>query len=133
MRLSIQQGRTLLACISVMGLLLFCVGKVQAEVSSEVKQEINYLLSYVGKTECLYDRNGTRHTGKEAVEHIRNKYDYFHDDIETAEDFIRLSASKSTFSGRHYQVICPGADTEKSQDWLLRALKRYRKQDASLR
>lgn len=106
--------------------LLLSSGVAKAGVEPSVQQEIDYLLRYVENTDCTYDRNGSLHTGQEAVEHIRNKYDYFRDDIETAEDFIRLSASKSTFSGRYYKVICPGVEAVKSQDWLLKALKDFR-------
>ena len=118
----------LLALLSA-GLLsagLLSSGLAKADVEPGVQQEIDYLLRYVENTDCTYDRNGSLHTGQEAVEHIRNKYDYFRDDIETAEDFIRLSASKSTFSGRYYRVICPGVEAVKSQDWLLKALKDFR-------
>jgi len=132
-RLSAAARRVSLLVLLSSGLLslgLMTSGLAKADVEQKTQQEIDYLLNYVENTDCIYDRNGSRHTGLEAVDHIRTKYDYFRDDIESAEDFIRLSASKSTFSGRYYQVICPGVEAERSQDWLLRALKAYREQES---
>lgn len=90
------------------------------------QDEIDHLLGFVGETSCTYERNGTMHKGSEAVKHIKRKYNYFSDDIKTAEDFIKYSATKSTMSSKYYQVHCPDQPTIKSKDWLLSELKRYR-------
>lgn len=95
--------------------------------SSSTQTEINHLLKFVFETKCQYERNGTMHTGKEAKEHIQKKYDYYQDDIKTTEDFIRLSATKSYFSGKHYKIHCLDQPTIKSSDWLLKELKAFRK------
>ena len=93
---------------------------------SSTQQEINHLLQFVQETPCQYERNGSIHTGQEAVEHITKKYRYFEDDTETAEDFIELSATKSTLSGRHYQVHCPNQASQTSKHWLLAELTKFR-------
>ena len=90
-------------------------------------QEINHLLSFVESTECKYERNGIQHNGVDAVAHIKKKYDYFEDDIDTAEDFIELSATKSTMSGKAYKVHCPDEDVITSKKWLLDELAAFRK------
>ena len=72
---------------------------------SSTQTEISHLLKFVSETQCQYERNGTMHTGKEAKNHIQKKYDYYEDDIKTTEDFIRLSATKSYFSGKHYKIV----------------------------
>lgn len=95
-------------------------------ISPSTQDEINHLLAYVKNTQCQYERNGSQHTGEEAVKHIQKKYDYFSDDITTAEEFIKYSATKSTFSGKHYQVHCSGQPTINSKDWLLKELTHYR-------
>ena len=88
--------------------------------------EINHLLHFVEITECTYERNGTLHKGSDAVKHINKKYNYYADDISSAEDFIKLSATKSTMSGKYYKIHC-GKDTPiKSQDWLLLELSAFR-------
>jgi hypothetical protein len=89
--------------------------------------EINHLLKFVASTDCKYERNGTLHNGKEAVDHINKKYAYYADDIESTEDFIKYSATKSKMSGKYYKIHCTNKSSMKSQDWLLAELMVYRK------
>ena len=94
--------------------------------------EVAHLLTFIEKTECKYERNGTMHTGAEAVKHINKKYRYYLDDIKSAEDFIKYAATKSAMSGKHYKIYCPDSTVIKSRDWLLIELKKYRQLDAPL-
>ena len=96
-------------------------------VFAATQDEINHLLNFVAATDCKYERNGTMHTGKEAVEHINKKYKYYTDDIESTEDFIKFSATKSKMSGKYYQIHCINKSSINSQDWLLAELMAYRK------
>lgn len=93
---------------------------------ASTQDEINHLLEFVASTQCQYERNGERHDGSEAVTHIKRKYDYYADEVETAEDFIQYAATKSALSGRYYQVHCANKDPMKSHDWLLIELSHYR-------
>ena len=104
--------------------LLWCLSAFAGATTTQ--GEINHLLNYVETTQCKYERNGTIHDGKKAVGHIKTKYNYFEDDIKTAEDFIKYSATKSTFSGDYYHIICDNKNPVKSKDWLLVELKKYR-------
>lgn len=107
----------------VLGILLFIMPMLSF---ANTKQEIKHLLNYVKNTECVYERNGDKHTGQEAVKHIKKKYDYYFDDVITAEDFITFSATKSTMSGKHYKVHCKGKPSVNSQTWLLAELNKFR-------
>ena len=71
-------------------------------------------------------RNGGSHEGAEAAKHVRRKYNYFRDDIGSTEEFIELSATKSTMSSKSYEVHCPGEPPMNSADWLLAELEVYR-------
>ena len=93
------------------------------------EDEVDHLLKYVQTTECSYIRNGTSYNGEEAREHIEKKYDYFKDDIESVEDFIRLSATKSLIFGSKYYIACPHKPKVESSQWLLSELHRYRKEE----
>ncbi len=93
---------------------------------ADTQQEIDHLLDFVGKTDCKYIRNGSTHTGLEAKEHINKKYAYYKDQIHSAEDFIKYSATKSEMSGVSYKVLCPGKSTQDSSAWLLDELKHFR-------
>ena len=93
---------------------------------ADTQAEIDHLLNYVKKTECHYIRNGSVHSGTEAEKHIKAKYDHYKDEIKTAEDFVRLSATKSMMSGSKYYIECPSSPKVESSKWLLAELKRYR-------
>ena len=88
--------------------------------------EINHLLNFVSSSSCNFERNGSTHPAAKAVEHIKKKYDYYEDDIVSAEDFIKYSATKSTMSGKQYQIHCEGKKTITSKAWLLTELERFR-------
>jgi hypothetical protein len=99
---------------------------VFAEISPKGESEINYLIEFVRNSACEIVRNGKYHGAEKAVAHIQKKYDYFKDDITTAEQFIEYSASKSTVSGKYYLVRCGESQPLRTRDWLLNELKRYR-------
>jgi hypothetical protein len=90
------------------------------------EDEINHLLRFIASTDCQYERNGTLHNGKEAVEHIKKKYQYYSDDIESSEDFNKNSATKSKISGKYYKIHCTDKAVVKSKNWLLTELTVYR-------
>ena len=112
--------RYLIVCV------FFLVGTVNADVPPNQVNEVNHLLEFVKNSACTINRNGTAHLAKKSAGHIENKYVYFRDDIKSTEDFIELSAAKSTMSGDYYMVMCPGKKTIKTQDWLLTELQKYR-------
>lgn len=102
-----------------------------ADVPPQQRDEVEHLIEFVGSSGCIINRNGTDHPSDKAINHIRKKYDYFRDDIRSTEDFIKYSATKSTLSGKHYTVTCPGYETVTTQQWLLDELARYRQQKVS--
>ncbi len=99
---------------------------VFADVPADQVKEVNHLLDYVKDSGCIINRNGTDYPANKGVDHIKRKYDYFRGDINSSEEFIEYSASKSTMSGNYYTVTCPGKQTVKTRDWLLAELKRFR-------
>ena len=94
---------------------------------ADSRQEIDHLLRFVANTDCQYDRNGTIYNGLEARQHINMKYEYYKDRINTTEDFIKYSATKSKISGKKYKIYCPDSKPVYANDWLLRELKAYRR------
>lgn len=106
--------------------LLFFHQWVTADVPPKQEKEVAHLLNFIEHSNCIINRNGNEYPAIRANAHIESKYDYFRDDIKNTEDFILLSATKSTMSGKFYIVSCPGEKTIKTQDWLLHELKRFR-------
>lgn len=93
----------------------------------DLETTINYLLSYVAKSDCIFIRNDREYTAREAAGHMQRKYDHFRSKIKTPEDFIRLSATKSLMTGRPYRVKTKNGKLMTSETWLLEALETYRR------
>ena len=100
---------------------------IATSVFGDTQQEIDHLLGYVANTNCQYDRNGSIYDGSEARDHINMKYEYYKDKIETTEDFVKFSATKSKISGEKYKILCPGYEPVYASDWLIDELRIYRK------
>jgi hypothetical protein len=96
---------------------LLCLGLVAAETDS-TKAKIEALLAAVEKSDAKFVRNGDEHTGKEAAEHMRRKYDHFKKEIKTPEDFIAKCATKSELSGKPYMIKLPDGKSIKAEDWM---------------
>jgi len=116
--------KILFLCLSL--LTPFTGNDARADVSEDQVAEVNHLMNFVKTSDCVLNRNGTDHLGEKSVAHIQKKYDYFRDKINSTENFIQFSATKSTMSGKYYTVTCPGQETVLAQDWLLQELARYR-------
>ena len=109
----------------LLGILLFS-SILLAKENMQLKNEINHLLDFVKHTDCMIERNGQRYNGQQAVEHIQLKYNYFLNKINTSEQFIEYSATRSTFSNKMYLSFCGDDDVIHTSDWLLNELKKYR-------
>ena len=69
------------------------------------KEKIEALISIVENLEgATFIRNGDEHTCADAAEHMRRKWKWKGDDIETARDFIQVAAAKSSTSGKAYVI-----------------------------
>ncbi|MCP4766795.1 MAG: DUF5329 domain-containing protein [Gammaproteobacteria bacterium] len=97
-----------------------------ADVPPGQELEIDHLLNFVEHSSCRINRNGKFYDGSKAISHIKKKYAYFKDEIETTEQFIELSATKSTMSGKYYMVQCADGKQVRTKDWLLNELGNYR-------
>ena len=99
---------------------------VCADVQPGQKAEVEHLISYLENSDCSMLRNGKEYSAETGAKHIRRKYDHFRNTINSTEEFIELSASKSTISGKPYEVQCPGQAPVESATWLLEELEVYR-------
>lgn len=97
-------------------------------VTADTTEEVQFLLTFIEKSGCKFIRNGSEHSAEDARKHIERKYDYLGDRIESADEFIRKAASKSSFSGKVYKVEC-GDQKISSEQWLTTALQDYRVQN----
>ena len=98
--------------------LLFPIA-AHAAPPAAAKREIQGLMDALSASYCEFQRNGTWHGRDEARKHLQRKYDYLlkRDLADTAEQFIERAASKSSISGRAYQVRCPGQPAQPAATW----------------
>jgi hypothetical protein len=99
-------------------------GAVSAQDNIE-KKKIEFLISSVENLKGVkFIRNGSEHNGKEAAQHLRMKLQNVLV-VETADDFIRLCASKSSVTGKPYMIRLSDGKTIKSEKYFREKLKEY--------
>ena len=97
-----------------------------ALVMAAENEDIDYLLSFVAGSDCVFVRNGSEHSAREAAKHLRMKYNHVRQRIKTAPDFIDKIASRSSLSKKPYTVRC-GDKILPSKQWLEEALAAHRR------
>lgn len=98
---------------------------------TSLETTIEALLTEVEQSECTFIRNGKEHTAKEAVKHMRKKYDHFNEKgkIKTPEDFIKYSATKSLMSKKPYKIRTKEGQEMPSKTFMLNLLKKHRESE----
>ena len=97
--------------------------EVQARLTEDEK--IRRLIVFVRNLKgAVFIRNDSEHTTGEAADHMELKLKKAGNQVKTAIQFIDLCASKSTLSGKDYQVRLSGGKTVKSSVLLMEELKR---------
>lgn len=109
------------------GLLSFTTVLGVAADETGVEADIQYLVDFVANSNVTFIRNAKAYTAEEAAQHMMKKYAHFRGEITTAEDFIRLAATKSLISGEPYLVQTQAGKEMRSDDWLHEILEDYRK------
>ena len=96
-----------------------------AHAEADADTEIRALIQAVAESECEFNRNGSLHSAEAAAAHLELKYARGKRYADSAEAFIERLASKSSWSGKPYQMICDG-QTQPTGDWLRAALEDIR-------
>lgn len=110
--------------------ILFLVLAADMTAAEETwRAEISHLLAFIETSDCTFSRNGRSYPPVKAREHIGAKYDYLKNRIDSAEQFIVYSASKSSITGEKYTVTCDGVSLP-SEQWLTTELHRFREKQA---
>lgn len=99
-----------------------------APTAAPVRAEIDTLLNKLQSSGCQFNRNGSWYSGAEAKSHLLRKLEYFEDKgtVKNTEQFIELAATKSSSSGKPYQVKCGAAAAASSNLWLTTELNAIR-------
>lgn len=103
---------------------LWCGISSAGPTPAPVRAEVQALLAALQASGCKFSRNGTWYSGAEARDHLLRKLEYIEgkSTIASAEQFIELAASKSSSSGKAYQVKCDGEAAVESRQWLTQQL-----------
>ena len=103
-----------------------------ADLPGSTKQEVEHLFTHLETSGCQFNRNGSWYSSREAVAHLRKKYDYLASKnlLTTSESFIEKAATESSVSGKPYQVKCEGQAVVLSSVWFSNELKVYRNKNA---
>jgi len=111
--------------VAAFAILALFSGAVSAQDNIE-KKKIEFLISSVENSKgAIFIRNGSEHDGKEAAEHLRMKLKKAGGKVQTADDFIRLCASKSFITGKPYMIKLADGKTIKSEEYFLKKLINY--------
>lgn len=102
---------------------------VTAAPTKQAQAEIDHLREYLARSGCKFYRNGDWHDAASARRHIDRKYAYLRERemADTAELFIERAASRSSRSGKAYQVRCDGAKAVEASRWFRGELERFRR------
>ncbi|AWV07094.1 YfeK family protein [Marilutibacter maris] len=121
-------GRALLPCVLAVSALLAPAKGRAAPPPAAAAVEIDRLISALADSGCEFQRNGRWYDAGRAQSHLRRKLDWLveRDMVASAEQFIERAATRSSVSGRAYQVRCPDRPAEPSATWLRRALEGIR-------
>ena len=111
-----------LLSLAMLAVLLLAANVAAADKADTDETEIQYLLNAIGTSGCAFVRNGTEHPSLEAQDHLAMKYRRGKRYAKTAEQFIERLASKSSWTGKPYQVVCPDEPAVDSGVWLTKQL-----------
>jgi hypothetical protein len=112
-------------------LILLAAAPARADWNDE-KVRIDYLIHEVEQVQGSFIRNGREYMPAEAAAHLKMKLEramgsWFAPDKDhwTAELFIETIASKSSISGKPYQIKFDTGQTVEARDWLRNRLNEY--------
>ena len=109
----------------LLSLVLIARSIATVDAAADADTEIRALIQAVAESECEFNRNGSLHSAEAAAAHLELKYSKGKRYAESAEAFIERLASKSSWSGKPYQMICDG-QTQPTGDWLTATLEDIR-------
>ena len=89
-------------------------------------QKIDYLIAAIETlSDAKFVRNGTAYDAKAAADHLRRKLKYAGSHVKSAEDFISYCATKSSMSGKPYEIRFADGRVETSETFLRQKLSEF--------
>ncbi|MBI4764673.1 MAG: DUF5329 family protein [Deltaproteobacteria bacterium] len=114
------------ALLTIVFVFLFLLIEAGYSQDSREADKIQYLISSVETLKgAKFIRNGKTYDARRAGDHLRLKLKAAGDQIKTAEDFIRLCASKSSVSGEPYLIRFSDGSTKKAEVYFRNRLREF--------
>jgi len=119
----------------LLGLLLcifFSVPLFAGDPPPAVQAEVAHLLDYIDSSGCRFWRNGSWYDAHQARAHLELKYRYLckKGGVLSTEDVIELIGSRSSLSGKPYEIKCGDTAPVFTGDWLRQELSRFRERES---
>jgi hypothetical protein len=103
---------------------LASVRAAQAKLEGSELQRINGFLELLStKTDITFIRNGSSYPVEKAVSHLKSKLKQARNKISSGEEFVEHVASKSSISGKPYEIILPNGNKLLARDYFYELLK----------
>jgi hypothetical protein len=96
--------------------------------SATMDDEIDALLDAVATSECVFVRNGKEYDVDDAVSHLQMKRERGGRYFDSTEEFIERIASKSSWSGKPYEIHCGADEPQLAFDWFNDRLQEIREE-----
>jgi len=112
--------------VTVLLLLLLLIPGVLGAKDAREEKRIEHLLQTVESLKgAAFIRNGTEYDAKDAGKHLRLKLKLASARVKTAEDFIEVCASRSSFSGDAYKIRLPDGTTTETAPFFRAKLREF--------
>jgi hypothetical protein len=107
--------------------LIAVAGLAPAPLRAEtMDNEIDYLLDTVAASNCTFIRNGKEYDADDARDHLQSKRRRGKRYFDSTEEFIERLASKSSMSGKPYQIRCGDDAAVPAGEWFTALLMAHR-------
>ena len=94
---------------------------------------IDWLLAEIGNSKATFIRNGREYDASTAVSHLKLKLRFAGGRVQTARQFIVGVASRSSESGKPYEIRLADGKQQPMEVWLLERLAVYEKGAAMIK
>jgi hypothetical protein len=95
----------------------------ESGITASFSSDLELLFTKLEACQCTFIRNGSEHSPKEAIEHMRLKLKNSGGRIQTIPNFIQYIATKSSLTGSIYKIRFKNREEIEAAPWLIERAK----------